>query len=186
MKNKKNLLNGLATILVVLSLFSCNQSELEKEKSQKTIDSLENKLDSLRNPFTKGSARLEKVLSEAFPTRNNAKEYADAFRATNSLQIPLSIRFDKDDLLYLANRYPYVRFYFGVQPGTNFLTLMAVGVNNKNQDMDLEIVSQGATTTEIYEFADPCPPCVIGTYPQPTNTLLYPMGAPNYILFDKH
>jgi len=174
---KKNLFIVLATLSFGI-VFSCNNNSKEIEMQSK-IDSLQEILHS------KGIFNLHSELfSRRFFSRDSAKKYADSFRYANSLSIPLAIRFDSDDLDTIISNHPYVRFYFGVKPNTDHLTLIAVGVDSQNRDNDKELTNSGGDTyTNMYEFADPCPPCNINGYNQPDSTLLNPGGAQHYYIF---
>lgn len=117
-----------------------------------------------------------------FETKKEASECAERFRTADSLNIPLALRFSSKDLIALTDdkKKPYVRFYFGVNLKNKNLTLIAVGVDQKNVDDDALHSQDGHMVTKMYEFADPCPKCMIdgvshdhGTSNQ-LNKVLYP------------
>lgn len=121
-----------------------------------------------------------------FPRRADAKLCADSFRNAGELVIPQSIMFLSTNLGYLAHAHPYVRFYMGTKAGSTELTLIAVGVDSNNMDEDNEIpLGGGQITTTMYEFADPCPKCVINDIIEQKESLLYEKNKPCRFIFKK-
>lgn len=122
-----------------------------------------------------------------FATRAEARACIDGFRNAEDIEIPLSIMFDSRNLRYLSrnpNIYPFVRFYFGTKKDSNQLTLVAVAVTANNEDEDSEMLLDNTTTTQMYEFADPCPKCNINGHDQATG-LLYDVSDPAFYQFYK-
>jgi len=138
---------------------------------------------------TKRTVKINGGGPESDPmTVDEAEKYVKRFRDTTvtPIDIPQAILFDSDDLAILTSRYQYIRFYCGIAPGTSKLTLIAVGVDTDNVD-DITSTQQigGQTFNFIYEFADPCPPCIKGGKPHANNSKLHPAGTPETVRFTR-
>jgi hypothetical protein len=178
------------TSLILFSV-SCTPSRTETEL-RATIDSLQTVIANC-NGQTKGmnsfNEEIGAIRSEPI-SMDVAVQYTKEFRDPNlkSIQIPQAILFDSADLKMLANIYPYVRFYCGVKPGNDALTLLAVGVDEHNVDdtARMTVNSQGDPINMMFEFADPCPPCPKGQNNNThANNRLHPVNTPKTIKFNR-
>lgn len=120
-----------------------------------------------------------------------AVQDAQRFRTAKVIKIPYSLQFDSKHLRTLTGKYDYIRFYFGLKDKGDILTLLAIGVDNKNGEDD-KLTDQGTANerTNIVEFADPCPVCKTtdasgGVYKQQRSLLFpfHPDSLPKEMVF---
>lgn len=127
------------------------------------IASITRERDSLRSVISSLLSADTASLTDkhAVGSADEATGMIEKFRGAKKIIIPRAVLFSRASIQSLLedDESKYVRFYFGIQDAVaSRLTLLGVGVGDDNKDR----VSLGSGTG-IIEFADPCPPCAIGS-----------------------
>lgn len=183
---KKTIINVGIIFLATFAMSSCGNQDCTKEiealkKENEKLKAEVNYLSAKNNGDTLNIEKYFKAFALASKPFDNLPQAIKAcgdFRvltSSSNIKIPIAFLFKSDQLGLLAGNHPYIRFYSSIKPGsTDLYTISAVGVNSKNEDV-IDFIDD--IKPHIYEFADPCPPCLLETGETHQNSDLYPAGS---------
>lgn len=130
-------------IIGLTSLISCSGNQNTKTTFENSGASML-EATQMKKPNTGGG-----IISQ-----DSARLFAAEFRYSNVVNIPLSWSFGKEKLINLLNdpNVQEMRFYAAVNPTTGYMTLLAVGVDENNND-----IMGNVQDSRIMEYAKHCP-----------------------------